>query len=167
MMATSPVQDSAGHDGVTAVLKYVLATGEMPVRYKGQTPEGEQERTGKYAPAQVHIRNGRSAEESFSLDRNGFVLRPHATRVADFYDEAEVRAVYYPEVARFIEGETGAARVVVFDHTATRRASAIWLTSAVPRSAFITTTPYRQDPNACVTCFRRKKRNDCCGAASR
>ena len=34
----------------------------------------------------------------------------------DFYDEDEVRAVYYPECERLLAGATGAARVVLFDH---------------------------------------------------
>ncbi len=35
----------------------------------------------------------------------------------DFYDEAEVLRVYYPEVEKLIQAESGAKRVVVFDHT--------------------------------------------------
>jgi hypothetical protein len=41
----------------------------------------------------------------------------HPTKVADFYDEDEVRRVYYPEMEALIKQEAGAKRVVVFDHT--------------------------------------------------
>jgi len=37
--------------------------------------------------------------------------------VVNFYDEQEVQAVYYPEVERLVQAVTGAAKVVVFDHT--------------------------------------------------
>jgi hypothetical protein len=42
---------------------------------------------------------------------------PHDTKVADFYDEDEIRRVYYPEMEALIKAESGAKRVVVFDHT--------------------------------------------------
>jgi hypothetical protein len=51
------------------------------------------------------------------LDREGFKLVPHQTRVADFYDEEELKRVYYPEVERLVKAETGASRVHIFDHT--------------------------------------------------
>jgi hypothetical protein len=35
----------------------------------------------------------------------------------NFYDENEVRAIYYPEVERLVRDCTGAAKVVIFDHT--------------------------------------------------
>ena len=41
----------------------------------------------------------------------------HDTRVTDFFDEAEVRRVYYPEMENLVKAESGASRVVVFDHT--------------------------------------------------
>src|SRR5208282_4269023 len=41
----------------------------------------------------------------------------HDTKVADFFDEAEIKRVYYPEMEALIKAESGAKRVVVFDHT--------------------------------------------------
>src|SRR6476620_10886992 len=52
-----------------------------------------------------------------SLDKQAFILTHHDTRVRDFYDEAELKAVYYAEVEALIKRETGASKVVVFDHT--------------------------------------------------
>jgi hypothetical protein len=37
--------------------------------------------------------------------------------VKDFFDEQELKAVYYPEVEKLIKEQSGASRVVVFDHT--------------------------------------------------
>src|SRR5262249_59363675 len=39
------------------------------------------------------------------------------TSVANFYDTAEVRSVYDPEVEELLKTATGAAEVVIFDHT--------------------------------------------------
>ncbi|MGC1476800.1 MAG: CmcJ/NvfI family oxidoreductase, partial [Terriglobales bacterium] len=77
---------------------------------------GTPRRSGKYIQQSVVIRNGREVLDELSLDSNGFVLTTHETAVKDFYDPEEVKSVYYPEVERLIKRETGAERVVVFDH---------------------------------------------------
>ena len=63
------------------------------------------------------LRNGRLYADSFALERNGFRFVHHDTKVRDFYDEDEIRRVYYPEMEALIKAEAGAKRVVVFDHT--------------------------------------------------
>ena len=35
----------------------------------------------------------------------------------DFHDEAELKSAYYREVEELVKRETGASKVVVFDHT--------------------------------------------------
>src|SRR5262249_38855670 len=47
----------------------------------------------------------------------GFRFVCHDTKVEDFYDEDQIRRVYYPEMEALIKSESGANRVVVFDHT--------------------------------------------------
>jgi hypothetical protein len=49
------------------------------------------------------------------------VLVEHRSAVKDFYDEDELRRVYYPEADRLVAEATGATRVLVFDHTIRRR----------------------------------------------
>ena len=63
------------------------------------------------------IHNGRRDAKGFTLDRNGFRFVPHPTKMTDFFDEAEIKRVYYPEMEALIKAESGAKRVVVFDHT--------------------------------------------------
>jgi len=46
-----------------------------------------------------------------------FRFVPHDTKVKDFFDEGEIKRVYYPEMEALIKAESGAKRVVVFDHT--------------------------------------------------
>jgi hypothetical protein len=63
------------------------------------------------------MHNGRLETDRFVLDRDGFRFVPHPTKMRDFYDEDEIRSVYYPEMIELIKAESGAKRVVVFDHT--------------------------------------------------
>ena len=63
------------------------------------------------------MHNGRLETDRFKLDRDGFRFVPHPTKMRDFYDEDEIRSVYYPEMVELIKAESGAKRVVVFDHT--------------------------------------------------
>ncbi len=71
----------------------------------------------RYETRAIQVRDGRPVADTFTLDRNGVRLARHQTAVADLYDDGEVAAVYFPEVERLIKQETGAAEVVIFDHT--------------------------------------------------
>ena len=62
------------------------------------------------------IYDARPLVDSLSLEVEGFVLKRRGTAVADFYDPAQVRAVYYPEVEQLVKEVTGAARAVAFEH---------------------------------------------------
>ena len=64
----------------------------------------------------MRIHDARPLAESLSLDVEGFVLKRCSTAVANFYDSAEVRSVYYREVEQLVKEVTGAARVVAFEH---------------------------------------------------
>ena len=103
---------------IEATLSYFIDTEAMPVTLVG-APGGSDQRLGggKPDPHRVVIRNGRIETDRFALERNGFCFVHHDTEVADFFDEDEVRRVYYPEMAALVEAESGAARVEVFDHT--------------------------------------------------
>jgi hypothetical protein len=74
-------------------------------------------RGGTIDARQVVIHNGRAHAGGFALERDGFHFVRHDTKVADFFDESEVRRVYYPEMENLVKAESGASRVVVFDHT--------------------------------------------------
>ena len=113
---------AAGSGAVTAALTYLVDTGEKPVNYPSVGGGAESRNTGRYESREVTIRDGRAMAGRFSLDREGFALTRHRTAVTDFHDDAQLSAVYEAEVARLVAAATGAARVVVFDHT--RRADA-------------------------------------------
>jgi hypothetical protein len=104
-------------DFVEADLNYVVDDGQPSVRYIDWPEEEHKAHLPSYEARRVRIWNGRRASERFSLPTHGFNLVQHRTAVKDFYDEAEVLRVYYPEVEALIKAESGAKRVVVFDHT--------------------------------------------------
>jgi hypothetical protein len=101
-----------------ATLSYFVDTKAMPVTLVG-APGVSDRRTGGGASEEhrVTIRNGRLSAAEFALEKTGFRFVDHDTRVADFYDEDEIRRVYYPEMEALVQRESGARRVVVFDHT--------------------------------------------------
>ncbi len=68
----------------------------------------------------VPIHDARPLAAQLSLERHGFELHAHPTAVSDFFDAAEVRAVYYPEVEALLKIAIGAARVTAFEHDVRR-----------------------------------------------
>ncbi|HTP94279.1 MAG TPA: CmcJ/NvfI family oxidoreductase [Burkholderiales bacterium] len=119
MNSRSDSQPMAAAAGATveASLNYLADLEVKPVSYVPPQGTGLVRRVGNYAPFRVTIRDARPLAGELSLDRQGFVLVQHDTAVKDFYDDAEVRGVYYPEIERLVAGATGAEKVVVFDHT--------------------------------------------------
>ncbi|MGH7966231.1 MAG: CmcJ/NvfI family oxidoreductase [Candidatus Binatia bacterium] len=105
-----------GLNHVDTSLYYLDDMAEKPVTYMYKPPSGVPERTGRYIRHPVSVYDGRSILPQISLDTHGFTLTRHETGVANFYDENEVRTVYYPEVERLVKEVTGAVKVVVFDH---------------------------------------------------
>ena len=102
---------------IDATLNYIVDDGSKVFTIVA-SPGG---RYGRYGgtpdPRRVIIHNGRPHADEFALDRHGFRFLRHDTKVKDFYDENEIRQVYYPEMVALIKAESGAKRVVVFDHT--------------------------------------------------
>lgn len=96
---------------------YLAADSPPPFAYAFPPPAGQAERGGDYDWVPAQVADARPRADNLSLDREGFVLRRHPTALVDVADDAAVKAVYYPEIAALIRQETGASRVLVFDHT--------------------------------------------------
>jgi hypothetical protein len=106
-----------------ADLNYLLSTTERPRTYTYDPPDGEPRTNAAHTPHRVTIRDIRPKAESYTLDTHGFAVAHHQSMVRDFWDEAQIRDVYYPEAERLIREATGADRVFIFDHTLRRRVS--------------------------------------------
>jgi len=101
---------------ITASLNYLVPTTEKPVAYAYAPPPGVPQTTRKNDPKTVTIHNGRPLLNELSLDTQGFALVRHDSKVVNFYDDIEVREVYYPEVERLLKEATRAVKVVIFDY---------------------------------------------------
>jgi hypothetical protein len=106
---------------VKAELNYLAPVAGKPRTYAFDPPPGEPKSTALPEPHVLPIFDGRLVAKGFSLDREGFELVRHPTVVRNFYDEQEVRRVYYPAVEAFLKATLKADRVVIFDHTVRRR----------------------------------------------
>jgi hypothetical protein len=98
---------------VQARIKYVVA-GEKAVFYAT-------DRDKSYWPADEHVmpvEDMRPRVRNLSLEKNGFVLVRQPTAVQNFYDPAEIRRVYYPEVIELVKRLAGAEKVIAFGDVA-------------------------------------------------
>jgi len=109
-LATAP-------DTIEATLNYIVNDGTKLFTYTGGPGSLDVRTGGQPDPHRVTLRNGRLAADRFALERDGFRFVRHDTRMRDFFDEAEVRSTYYAEMEALVKAESGARRVVVFDHT--------------------------------------------------
>jgi hypothetical protein len=103
---------------IEALLNYLVETSIKPESYGGVSQVvADQQRKGKYEEHLMPIYNGRNIADRLSLEREGFILVKHETKMKNFYDEDEIRLVYYKETEELVKLTSGAKRVLVFDHT--------------------------------------------------
>jgi hypothetical protein len=108
-------QDVAA-DAINATINYTVDTGEKIVTLAA-APGASDVRNSTPDPRRVTMHNGRPEATRFELERDGFRFVRHDTKVADFFDQEQIRRVYYPEMEALVNAESGASRVVIFDHT--------------------------------------------------
>jgi hypothetical protein len=111
------VLEKPAADTIRARFNYVVDTGVPLVRYI-DWPEMEHLAVPpQYQEHEMPVRDGRPLRDTFELDVHGFVFTDHVTRMRDFADDAERAQVYDAEVQALIKKHSGAAEVLVFDHT--------------------------------------------------
>lgn len=105
--------------GLQGVLNYLGPVERKPFHHVYDPPPGQPKRLGPEEPHLVTIEDGRPLARAgaLSLDRQGFLLHRHRTGLLDLYNDEAVERDYYPEMERLVREVTGAARVLVFDHT--------------------------------------------------
>jgi hypothetical protein len=104
-----------------AVVNYLAPTSARPRSYTYDPPANEPRTNIRNVEVEVPIRDARPIVGEISLDRQGFELVRHRSAVHDFYNDDEVKRVYYPEAERLLKAATGASRVFVFDHVTRQR----------------------------------------------
>jgi hypothetical protein len=106
---------------VEAELNYLAPMSERPRYYAYEPEPGEPRSNLTPEPHQMHIHSLRPIADDLGLDVQGFALLEQRSAVRDFWDDDEVRRVYYPEAERFLIEATGASRIFIFDHLQRRR----------------------------------------------
>jgi hypothetical protein len=106
---------------IEATLNYLAPMADRPRNYTFDPPPGEPRSNATHEAHTVPIHDARVIASDIALDREGFAVLNHRRDVRDFWDNDEVRRVYYPEVQRVMAAATGASKVFIFDHTLRRR----------------------------------------------
>ncbi|HEU0276397.1 MAG TPA: CmcJ/NvfI family oxidoreductase [Rhodanobacteraceae bacterium] len=120
--ARSPGSAADADGSVTANLTFIVRGATKPVFESAAYTHGEPRLYFATEPHAVTIHDLRRLPATPRLDREGFEFHPHASQVGDFYSDAEIERMYYPEVQALVAAAVGATRVVVFD--VTRRSDA-------------------------------------------
>ena len=116
MSANRANQSSEPLEGVRAPINYLGKMDEKPYSYNYTPPPGAIQTNRRTEPEIVAVHDARPVATHLSLDREGFAVVHDESAVSNFYDENEIRTLYYPECERLLKEATGAAKVVVFDH---------------------------------------------------
>jgi hypothetical protein len=106
---------------VEAELNYLGPSPERPRYYAYEPDANDPPPVMPLEPHRLPIHDLRPLSRELSLDLQGFALAEHRSAVRDFWDDEEVRRVYYPEAEAVIKQVTGASRVFIFDHLQRRR----------------------------------------------
>ncbi|GAB5468949.1 MAG: CmcJ/NvfI family oxidoreductase [Rhodospirillales bacterium] len=108
----------AGGQSTRGQIRYLASHDERPIIHvPAEGGEELRRRSARYADHSVAITDLRPLAKALTLDDDAIVLRQSPTAVADLYDDQAVERDYYAEVEALLTAETGAARVVTFDHT--------------------------------------------------
>lgn len=108
------------HESLKAVEAELNYLREVPTHkpafyIHGPLPDNPR-RGPKLGPRTMAIHDARPLRDGLSLDAEGVVLVDAPTTFGDFYDADQIRQSYYPEIESLVKRETGAVRVVAFDH---------------------------------------------------
>jgi hypothetical protein len=104
-------------DTIEPIINYIVNDGSEIFTYTGGPGSLDVKSGGTPDPHKVTMHNARPHLGEFALDVHGFRYVRHDTKMQNFFDEAEIKRIYYLEMEALIKAESGAKRVVVFDHT--------------------------------------------------
>ena len=108
-------------DAVHATINYTVDNGIQPDYYFYDPEPGTKLNPPGTDLRDVVIRNGWPTVDALDLDREGFVLKPFASGFTAFDDDDAVKQQFYADAVEFVRTNTGAKRVVIFDHTIRKR----------------------------------------------
>lgn len=98
-------------------MNYTVDNGVPPDYYFYDPEPGTKVNPPGGDTQEVEVHDGWPKLNEFSLDREGFELHPFPVVFDKFDDDAAVKSTFYEQVVDFVKKNTGANRVLVFDHT--------------------------------------------------
>ena len=123
---------------VRATINYSVDNGIPPDYYFYEPTEPVEQNPPGTDPQEVAIHDGWPQVDDFSLDREGFALKPFTAQFDQFDDDTAIKSAFYAQVVAFVKQNTGALRVEVFDHTVRKRLPAdLKLQTTVQRPAVL------------------------------
>ncbi|KAL8947785.1 MAG: hypothetical protein Q9222_005970 [Ikaeria aurantiellina] len=107
---------------VTASLNFYEppADNSKPYNYVELPPTGVPQRNYTDKAHSITINDLRGHEQLFNLDTHAFAALsdiPSATTRSTFDSDSLIKELYYPEVEKLLLKETGAKKILLFDHT--------------------------------------------------
>ncbi len=106
---------------VRASLNYSVDNGRPPDYYFYEPDPGVQLNPPGTDTHEMEIRDAWPMLSKLSADREGFELHEFGAPFEAFDDDALVKSTFYDQVIAFVKRNTGANRVIVFDHTIRKR----------------------------------------------
>ena len=88
---------------VEAELNYIVPPPERPRYYAYEPGPSDAPPNMVHEPHLMPIHDMRPISHEIGLDTYGFALVEQRSAVRDFWDDDEVRALYYPEASEFIK----------------------------------------------------------------
>jgi len=113
-------QTLAGLPAITATMNYLGDTAQPPYMYYVPPPEGQPFTNVVDEAREVQIADVKCATDRFSLDDDGFEFVSHGHEFTEFFDDARVRAEYFPVVEQFFRDLLGVERIAVYDYSVRR-----------------------------------------------
>jgi hypothetical protein len=119
--ASGPDMNMNSENFVETTLNYTIDNGIPPDYYFYEPDETVKLNPPGTDSRAVRIYDGWPKVDQFSLDREGFVLKPFPAKFDQFDDDNAVKDIFYRQIVEFVKLHTGAHRVEVFDHTIRKR----------------------------------------------
>ena len=118
MKASGPDYGRMTAIAVRARIRYLVPGRDKPVYFASRGGADAALHIGaKFEDREVAIHDARQLQPPASLDRQGFTLLPHDSRINDFYALDKAMATYEGEITELALAASGAAQALVFDHT--------------------------------------------------
>lgn len=96
--------------------------------YRSAPDEGFGSTNFKWVDHTVAVTDARPTQDDFDLDTHGFAfckdpkgLAPDLLNALHLNDQGLIRKMYYPQIESLVKRNTGASRVVIFDHTVRKK----------------------------------------------